>query len=89
MEQTLLTAAVVVYIGIDMIVAALRFYLNSFVKSIRFISLTGKERRILDKYLIYSLIDISIFNCVGFSYAGFSNVGFSNVGKSNIGESVF
>ncbi len=84
MEQTLLTAAVVVYIGIDMIVAALCFNICLFVNSIRFVSLIGKERKILDKYLIYSLIDISIFNCVGFSYAGFSNVG-----KSNIGESVF
>lgn len=53
MKQMLLTAAVVVYTGIDMIMATLCFYLDPFINPIRFVSLTGKERKIIESVFLY------------------------------------
>ena len=48
---------------------------------------------VIDKSVFYFsffgklVLDISLFNCVGFSNVGFSNIGLSNVGFSNVGNS--
>jgi len=46
----------------------------------------GMESVFNPSFFCFSVISLSLFNCIGFSNVGFSCVGFSNVGFSNVGE---